>query len=173
MGDCPSGLVLRIGTPDDAPVIAEMVGELASYEKLADSNRCTPEAIRAELRDPRRVLEVLIAEVKGQSAGLASFFTTYSTFAAKRGIYLEDIIVKPAFRHRGVGSALMRELARIAHERDCGRMEWTTLLWNTPAIEFYESLNATPNEAWTTYRLTGVSLKKLAADAATAAHDLT
>lgn len=157
-------LSLRIGKPADAAVIAEMVGELAVFERVGDQNHSTAETIAAELSASDGVLEVLLAEIGGQAVGMATFFTTYSTFAAKRGLYLEDIYVKPAFRHQGIGSALMFHLAAIARERDCGRMEWTTLLWNTDAIEFYEAMGATPNDAWTTYRLTDGSLRQLASD---------
>ena len=163
MQDFTAGdLTIRMAGPDDAEVLAGMVGELAEYERLGDINRSTAETLRAELSAPDGVLEACLALHQGQPAGMATFFTTYSTFAAKRGLYLEDIFVKPAFRHKGYGTHLLQFVARIAVARDCGRMEWTTLLWNTDAIEFYEARGATPNDAWTTYRLIGDSLKRMA-----------
>jgi len=157
-----TGIDIRHATAEDAGVISEMVGLLAEYERLADLNRATADSLCRELADSHGVLKAVIAFCDGHPAGMATFFQTYSTFAAKRGLYLEDIYVRNEYRHRGIGTALLRFVARFAAERDFGRMEWTTLLWNTPSIEFYESLGATPNDAWTTYRLSGESLQKLA-----------
>ncbi|MDA3962267.1 MAG: GNAT family N-acetyltransferase [Planctomycetota bacterium] len=163
MNDFKAGsLTIRMAGPDDAAVLAEMIGELAEYERLGDINRSTEETLRAELSAPDSVLQACIAFEGETPVGMATFFTTYSTFAAKRGLYLEDLFVQQDGRHHGYGTELLRYVARYAVERDCGRMEWTTLLWNTVAIEFYEALGATPNDAWTTYRLIGDSLKRLA-----------
>ena len=157
----PPGLELRFATPADAEVISAMVGDFAAYERL--TSQSTPESVRHELARPDRVIEVVVAFVGGRPAGFAVFFPTYSTFVARRGLYLEDIFVRDEFRSRGVATALMRFIARVAVERNYGRVEFTVLLWNTVAIEFFEVLGATPNSAWTTYRLTGVWLHKLAA----------
>jgi GNAT superfamily N-acetyltransferase len=158
----PPDLTVRLATADDAPILAQLVGELAAYERREDENRCTPEALRAEMTAGDRVLEAVLAFVGSEPVGMAGFFQTYSTFAARRGLYLEDLYVREAWRHRGVGAAILRQVAQVALGRDLGRVEWTTLIWNTAAIEFYEALGATPNAAWTTYRLTGAWLQKVA-----------
>lgn len=155
-------LILREATVDDAEVLSRLVAELAAYEDLSADNRCTVEAIRDELGRGDRALEAVLAEIDGEVVGMATFFQTYSTFAAKRGLYLEDIYVVAEHRHKGVGTAILRHVVRLARERGYGRVEWTTLLWNTPAIEFYETLGATPNDAWTTYRLSGEWMERLA-----------
>lgn len=166
------GLEIRIAGPDDAGILAQMVAELAEFERLGDVNNSTEETLRAELSAPDRVLEAVVATVDGAPVGMATVFHTYSTFAAKRGVYLEDLYVVHDWRHRGVGTAILRYVARRAIDQGFGRMEWTTLLWNTDAIEFYEALGATPNEAWTTYRLSGAGLARLAdADRAAARGD--
>ncbi len=156
------GLAIRRATCADAEVLARMVGELAEFERLSHSNAMTPEAMTTELSSVDPVLEAIIAELDGQAVGMATYFSTYSTFAAARGLYLEDLYVVPTSRHRGVGTALLRWVANRAVERGCGRLEWTTLLWNSDSIEFYERLGAKPNDAWTSYRLTGESLQALA-----------
>ena len=163
-------VVVRSATLADAEAISEMVGELAAYEQLADTNCATPETIRAAMESDSGRLEAVIAELHGSVVGFAAFFFTYSTFAAKKSLYLEDIYVKDDWRHHGIGSRLLGEVAHIADERDCGRMEWTTLLWNTEAIEFYEGLGARPNDAWITYRLSEQNLDDLAAAAAARKH---
>ena len=120
------------------------------------------EALLAKhLFGPRPYAETLIAEDAGQPIGFALFFHNFSTFLARPGIYLEDLFVVPEHRGQGVGRALLRELARIAVERDCGRLEWSVLDWNADAIGFYERLGATPNSEWTVYRLTGEALAEL------------
>ncbi|MHC5067832.1 MAG: GNAT family N-acetyltransferase [Planctomycetota bacterium] len=154
-----------MATTDDAPVLAGLIAELADFERLAEINRCTPENLAAELCAEDGVLQAVVARINDEIVGMAGFFVTYSTFAAKRGIYLEDLYVRDEYRHHGVGTALLRYVANIAVERDYGRMEWTTLLWNTDATEFYEALGATPNDAWTAYRLIGGSLQRLASGA--------
>ena len=158
----PENLVLRPAGPDDAEALVGMVEQLAAYENLSADNHCTAEALRHELSQSHRALEAVIAWVGDEPIGMATFFQTYSTFAARRGLYLEDIFVREEHRHYGVGTEILRYVARLARERGYGRMEWTTLLWNTPAIEFYESLGAKPNDAWTTYRLSGEGMDRLA-----------
>jgi GNAT superfamily N-acetyltransferase len=149
---------IRPATAADAALILELIRELAVYEKLADEVVATEESVRETLFGARRAAEALIASVDGAPAGFAIFFSNYSTFLARPGIYLEDLFVKPAFRRRGVGRALFVHLARLAVERRCGRFEWSVLDWNAPAIAFYKSLGAVPMSEWTVFRLTGAAL---------------
>ncbi len=157
--DAP-GLVVRLATADDAAVLSEMIAAFAAYERLP--NHSTAQSLGHELARPDKVIEALVAFLDGVPVGFAVFFPTYSTFAAKRGLYLEDIYVKEEYRNRGVATGILKALAKIAVERDYGRVEFTVLLWNTVAIEFFETQGATPTSAWTTYRLTGEWLQKLA-----------
>jgi GNAT superfamily N-acetyltransferase len=149
-------------TPVEAPVILEMIGELAEYEKLSHIVTATEEQIRQTLFGPQRAAEVLLAEWNGEWAGFALFFPNYSTFLAQPGIYLEDLYVKPHARGQGLGIGLLKELARIAVARGSGRVEWAVLDWNSPSIEFYKKLGAVPLDEWTVYRLAGEALRKLA-----------
>ncbi len=158
-----SNLFIRPATRDDVPVILGFIRALADYEKLADQVVATEAKLAATLFGPRPVAEVLIAEWQGKPAGFALFFHNYSTFLAQPGIYLEDLFVLPEHRGRGIGKALLVQLAKIAVERDCGRFEWSVLDWNTPAIEFYHALGAKPMDEWTVQRVTGDALKTLAA----------
>jgi GNAT superfamily N-acetyltransferase len=153
-------------TPDDVPTILALVRELAEFERLLDQVRATEEQIRKALFGPRPYAEVLIARVDGEVAGFALFFHNLSTFLAKPGIYLEDLYVRPKFRGGGCGASLLRRLATIAVERDCGRLEWSVLNWNQRAIDFYKSLGAEPLDEWTMYRVTGEALERLAAQSA-------
>ena len=156
------GLTLRIATVDDAQILNEMIVAFATYERLPHAS--TVESLRAELSRPDRVFEAVIAFLDGKPVGFAVFFNTYSTFIAKRGLYLEDIYVREEYRNKGIATALLKHIAKVALERNLGRVEFTVLLWNTVAIEFFETLGATPNAAWATYRLSGEWLAKLAAD---------
>lgn len=158
-----SNLVIRPASRDDVPVILGFIRALAEYEKLADQVVATEEKLAATLFGARPVAEVLIAEWQGQAAGFALYFHNYSTFLAQPGIYLEDLFVLPEHRGRGIGKALLVQLAKTAVERDCGRFEWSVLDWNTPAIEFYHALGAKPMDEWTVQRVTGDALKALAA----------
>ena len=153
---------IRLATADDIGAINEMVTLLAEYEQLADSNACTEQALRNELCDPNGVLKAAVAIQEERHVGMATFFQTFSTFAGHRGVYLEDIYVREEARHQGVGSRLLRFVARTALDWNCSRVEWTTLIWNSGAMEFYESLGARPNDAWTTYRLDGDWLRRQA-----------
>jgi GNAT superfamily N-acetyltransferase len=126
------------------------------------TNASTEESLRCELQSSDASLQVLLAEMDGNAVGFATFFQTYSTFAARRGLYLEDIYVPDSHRNQGIATGILRHLAKIAVERRYGRVEFTVLLWNSIAIEFFEGLGATPNTAWTTYRLSGEWLEKLA-----------
>ena len=155
-------ILVRSASTEDVPLIHTFIKELAEYERLSHEVFATEEMLREQLFGGRPVAEVLIAELGGGAAGFALFFHTFSTFIGQPGIYLEDLFVIPEARGRGVGKALLAELARLAVERGCGRVEWAVLDWNTPAIGFYDSLGALPNEEWTVYRLTGAPLAALA-----------
>ncbi|HTU67154.1 MAG TPA: GNAT family N-acetyltransferase [Steroidobacteraceae bacterium] len=157
-------LKIRPATPDDAPLIANLVRELADYEKLLPEAKGTDADFRRELEAPNPVIRVLIAEWNGEPAGFALYFFNFSTFVARPGLYLEDLFVRPALRSHGIGRALLRELARIAQARNCGRMEWAVLDWNEPALRFYKSLGARPMTEWIVHRLTPVEIGKLAAE---------
>jgi GNAT superfamily N-acetyltransferase len=149
---------IRSATADDAALILALIRELATYEKLAHEVVATEATVRETLFGARPAAEALIASVDGVPAGFAIFFSNYSTFLARPGIYLEDLFVKPTFRRRGVGRALFVQVARLAVERRCGRFEWSVLDWNAPAIAFYRSLGALPMSEWTVFRLTGQAL---------------
>ena len=153
---------IRPATERDVPLIREMIEALAVYEKLRHACVATDEDLRHTLFGPRPAAEVLLAYEDGAPAGFALFFHTYSTFLAQRGLYLEDLFVKPEYRGRGVGRALLQRLAAIAVERRCGRFEWSVLDWNEPAIGFYKKLGAVPMDEWTIFRVTGDALKRLA-----------
>jgi GNAT superfamily N-acetyltransferase len=154
-------LAIRPAVRADVPVIAELIRGLAHYEKLEDQVTMTEERLAANLFGPHHYAETLIAEDQGSPVGFALFFHNFSTFLAQPGIYLEDLFVVPEHRGRGVGRALLKELARLAVERECGRLEWSVLDWNREAIGFYERLGARPNSEWTVYRLTGEALSAL------------
>jgi GNAT superfamily N-acetyltransferase len=157
-------LNIRPATRADAPTIATLVRELADYEKLLHEAKAGAEDFLRELDSPNPVIHVLIAEWNGEPAGFALYFFNFSTFVGRPGLYLEDLFVRPAHRKHGIGRALLRELARIAQERNCGRMEWAVLDWNEPALRFYKSLDARPMTEWIVHRLTPVEIGKLAAE---------
>jgi GNAT superfamily N-acetyltransferase len=146
----------------DTPVILSLIRDLAEYERLGHEVEATEEDIRESLFGDWPGAEVVLAYVGGDLAGLALFFHNYSTFLGRRGLYLEDLFVRPAYRGRGVGRRLLAHLARLAVERKCGRMEWWVLDWNESAIRFYRSIGAVPMDDWTVYRLTGDALARLA-----------
>jgi GNAT superfamily N-acetyltransferase len=158
-------LAIRAATPDDAPLILELIRALASYEKLAHEVVATEDSLRRALFGERPYACALIASWNGQPAGLALYFFNFSTFLARPGLYLEDLFVVPALRGHGIGKALLSELARRALAVNCGRMEWSVLTWNTPAIRFYETLGARPIDEWRTFRLTGEAIEALARSA--------
>lgn len=157
---------IRSATNDDVPLILQFIKELAEYEKLAHEVTATENLIRENLFGKRRTAEVLLAFEGDEPAGFALFFHNFSTFVGKPGIYLEDLFVRPRFRGRGYGKALMLCLARMAQERDCGRFEWSALNWNTPAIDFYRRLGAKPMSEWTIFRLSAKEIGALGAGAA-------
>jgi GNAT superfamily N-acetyltransferase len=152
---------IRFATVDDTKVIAELIQALASYERLSGEVTLTEEALRESLFGPRPYAEVLLAEERTQVVGFALFFHNYSTFLGKPGIYLEDLFVRPEFRHRRYGKALLVRLAQIAQSRGCGRLEWAVLNWNQPAIDFYRSIEARGMSEWTIFRLTEDRIRKL------------
>ena len=154
-------VVIRQGERADVLVIAELIRGLARFEKLEHEVTMTEEMLAANLFGPHHYAETLIAEDEGAAVGFALFFHNFSTFLAQPGIYLEDLFVIPEQRSHGVGRELLRELARLAVERGCGRLEWAVLDWNRDAIAFYERLGARPNSDWTIYRLTGEALSSL------------
>src|SRR3984893_13737811 len=155
---------LRPATEQDVPVILDLIKQLAEYEHLSDKVIATEQRLRDTLFGERPAAEVLLASLEGEIAGFAVFFTNYSTFLAKPGLYLEDLFVKPHARGKGIGKALLARLAKVAVERDCGRVDWQVLNWNEPSIRFYEALGAVPLSDWTTYRLTGEPLVKLSSE---------
>jgi GNAT superfamily N-acetyltransferase len=156
--------VIRSATEADLPLILELIEGLADYERLRHECRATIPLLRDSLFGPHPAAEVLIAEHEGVPAGFALYFHNYSTFLAQRGIYLEDLFVKPAFRGRGIGHALLVRLAQVAIERQCGRLEWAVLDWNESAIGFYQRLGAKPMVDWTVFRLADTALARLAAE---------
>jgi len=149
-------------TERDVPQILELIKGLAEYERLSHVVEATEDRLRRTLFGDRPAAEVWMAHHKEnggeECAGFALFFTNYSTFLGKPGLYLEDLFVKPHLRRKGIGMALLKKLAEIARERDYGRMEWSVLDWNEPAINFYKKLGALPLDEWTMFRLTGESL---------------
>jgi GNAT superfamily N-acetyltransferase len=155
-------LTIEPATEADLPLIRALIGELADYEKLADEAVATLDSLRDSLFGSRPSAETLIARSGGESAGFALFFHNYSTFLGRHGLYLEDLYVRPAFRGRGIGRALLVHLARLALARGCGRFQWAVLDWNRPARDFYESLGALPHPSWVSYRIEGDALRRLA-----------
>ena len=156
-------MVIRSATPDDAAPIHRLVIALATYEREPEAVVSTPDGIRAQLADPRPPFECLLAEDEGTIVGFALFFPTYSTWLGKQGLWLEDLFVLETHRRRGIGRALLARVAELAVARGCGRLEWSVLDWNRPALDFYRSLGAVARETWTTHRLTGDALGALAA----------
>ena len=159
-----SDAAIRISraTVRDVPLIQQLIRELAEYERAPSEAVATVEGLTAALFSDPPHAEVLLAHVGDDAAGFALFFYNFSTWTGKRGIYLEDIFVRPPMRRHGVGAALFREIARIAVERDCPRLEWAVLNWNELAINFYKKIGATAKDDWTTFRLAGETLRKLA-----------
>ncbi len=154
-----TGIQIAPAGETDLPLILSFINELAVYEKLQDQ-------VVATLFGRRPGAEAVIARIDGEPAGFALFFHNFSTFLGRRGLYLEDLYVRPAFRGRAIGKSLLTHLARLAVERGCGRFEWAVLDWNKPARDFYESLGAEAHPAWINYRVTGAALQRLATGAA-------
>ena len=160
-------LQIRPAAPADVPTLVRLISALAEYEKLSHLLEVTPEKLHAQLFGERPPAEALVAELRPQGqapvpAGFALFFTNFSTFLCKPGLYLEDLFVLPEHRGAGVGKALLRHLAGLAVERGCGRFEWSVLDWNEPAIRFYEAMGATLMTDWRICRVTGEALTQMA-----------
>jgi GNAT superfamily N-acetyltransferase len=154
--------LIRAATPDDVPLILQLIRELAEYERLSHEVRATEERLHATLFAPQPAAEALIAEVDGEPVGFAVFFASYSTWEATPGLYLEDLFVRPSARGRGLGRELLEHLARLTAARGWARLEWRVLDWNEPSIAFYKKLGAEPLGDWTVFRVAGDALKKLA-----------
>ena len=154
---------LRAAAPRDVPAIAGLIAELAAFENLSHLLRLTPETLAPHLFGERPVVESVVAESAGTVVGFALFFTNFSTFLAKPGLYLEDLYVQPAFRGAGIGKALLSHLGALAVARDYGRFEWSVLDWNENAIRFYEKMGATVMPDWRICRVAGDTLQSFAA----------
>lgn len=161
--DAVPGLVLRPATAADAGLILRFIIELAVYEKEPDAVVTDEDGIAASLFGQGATAKALIAELDAEPVGYAVWFASYSTWLGRNGLYLEDLYVTPEMRGRGVGKAILRQLAALAVAQGCGRMEWSVLDWNAPAIAFYESVGARPQSEWTVFRLTGDALSTFAA----------
>jgi GNAT superfamily N-acetyltransferase len=153
---------IRPAQPDDVPTILVLIRDLAEYERAPNEVVTTEEQLRDSLFGPHPAAEVLLGEEAGAPVCFALFCHNFSTWMGRRGLYLEDLFVKPAVRGKGYGRALLVRLAQIARERECGRMEWAVLDWNEPAIQFYRKLGARPNDDWTIFRLTREGIANLA-----------
>jgi GNAT superfamily N-acetyltransferase len=149
-------------TAQDVPAILTLIRGLAEYERLSAEVTATEERLRESLFGAKPEAEALMAWAGAEPVGFALFFQNYSTFLARRGLYLEDLFVLPEWRKRGIGRKLLARVAALAVERGCGRLEWAVLDWNEPALRFYRSLGARAMDEWTVYRLTGEAIRKLA-----------
>jgi len=149
-------------TDADVPLILQLIKALAEYERLAHEVVATEAMVRESFFGAAPHAQAVIARIDGDAVGLMIWFSTYSTFLSRPGIYLEDLFVLPAWRGKGVGKALLRHLARLALDRGCGRIEWSVLDWNETAIRFYRGIGARPMDEWTVYRMTGDAIKQLA-----------
>ena len=162
-----TGLQIRPAKESDVPVVVDFIRKLAEYGDISSEATVTAADVRAALFGPRPVAEALLAYVGDEPAGFAVFSFTFSSFMGKPGIYVEDLFVEHRFRGHGVGKALLITLAQRGRERGCGRLEWSVLNWNEQAMEFYQDIGAVPMEEWTTFRLTGEALERLASGAST------
>lgn len=160
----PTPFRIRAATPDDAPMLARLIDELAAYEQLSHASHPNPDALRLHLAtDAQPRCEALLAELTttDRAIGFALFFPSYSTFLTRWGLYLEDLYVQPDYRGMGVGFSLLARVARVAVARGCERLDWSVLNWNEVALRFYEQIGATPMKEWTMMRLTGKPLQRL------------
>lgn len=153
---------IRPAEPADVELLFELIVELATYEKAPEQVHGSPELLRRSLFE-QKVAEGLVVEVGGEAVGYAFFFTTFSTWECRPGIWLEDVFVRPEHRRGGIGQAVLAHLARIAVERECARLDWCALEWNQPALGFYDKLGATRLDEWLMLRLDGGGLRRLAA----------
>ncbi len=154
-------LNLRFAEPADSAVLFDLIQALAEYEKLSHAVTGNAESLKEHLFGSNKYIEAILAEYAGQAAGFALFFHNYSTFLTKPGIYLEDLFVLPKYRRKGIGKAMFTKLAQIAVQRNCGRLEWSVLDWNEPAIAFYRSMGASILDDWRICRVTEEGLNKL------------
>lgn len=154
--------VIKPATKKDVPVILSFIQKLAAYERLSHEAVATVELLQRTLFGQRRTAEVAIGYLKNQPVGFVLFFHNFSTFIGKPGLYIEDLFVEENYRRRGFGGALLAHVAKLAVERDCGRVEWSVLDWNEPAISFYKKIGAVPMNEWTVFRVTGDQLAALA-----------
>ncbi|USJ02036.1 GNAT family N-acetyltransferase [Xanthomonas prunicola] len=157
------GPQIRSATPDDVPLLHELITALAAYEREPDAVKASLEDLRTSLFGEGATAHALICEQDGQALGFAVYFFNYSTWLGRNGLYLEDLFVRPEARGKGAGLALLRHLAQLAVQRGCGRFEWSVLDWNQPAIDFYQAVGARPMDGWTVYRLDGERLAAFAA----------
>ncbi|MDY6806990.1 MAG: GNAT family N-acetyltransferase [Cyanobacteriota bacterium] len=155
-------IIVRSAMPPDVSILFELIKALAEYEKLSHAVTGSAELLEDHLFGERPLAEAIVAEYKSETAGFALFFHNYSTFLTKPGIYLEDLFVLPEYRGRGIGKKLITHLAELAVERNCGRLEWSVLDWNSPAIAFYKRIGADILDEWRICRVTGDSLSTLA-----------
>lgn len=155
-------ITIRQARQEDATAIYDMIYELAVYEKAPGEVVTTPDEIRETLFGAGSKTEALICEIGGKIVGYAVFFTSYSTWLGRNGIYMEDLYISPDYRGQGAGRALLKNIAQCAVKRQCGRLEWSVLDWNQPAIDFYLSIGALPQSEWVRYRLDGEALLKFA-----------
>ncbi|MDR0584686.1 MAG: GNAT family N-acetyltransferase [Treponema sp.] len=154
-------ILLRFAEEKDSALILDFIRGLAEYEHLLDKVQADEANLRKYIFE-KKIIEVIIGEYDGKPAGFTLFFYNFSTFLGKPGIYIEDLFIKPEFRGKGLGKIFFAFLAGIALERDCGRLEWACLNWNEPAIRFYKSQGGRPMDEWTTYRVMGEDIEKLA-----------
>ena len=156
------GAVLRLARPGDEDGILDCIRKLAEYEREPDAVQTTAGDLRQTLFGPAPSVFAHVVDRDGEIIAIAVWFLNYSTWTGRNGIYLEDLFVRPEHRGHGLGKALLAAVARLADERDCGRLEWAVLDWNEPALRFYRSLGAVPQDDWTLYRLSGNALQKMA-----------
>lgn len=159
--DAPPTCKLRAAQSSDTPLLLQFIHELAEYERLSDHVIATEDSLRQWIFGARPAAEALICECDGEPAGFAVYFYHFSTFVGRPGLYLEDLYIRPRFRGRGLGRAVLRHLAQLAVARGCQRFEWAVLDWNQPAIDFYRSLGAEPMSDWRIFRLAGEALRQL------------
>jgi len=156
------GFHIRSATKADVPIVLSFIKKLADYERLSHEVTATEEVLRKTLFGRKSTAEVAIGYLNREPVGFVLFFHNYSTFLGRPGLYIEDLFVDESFRRRGFGRALLLYVARLAEERDCGRLEWAVLDWNEPAVAFYKKLGAVPMSEWTVFRVTGEGLSHLA-----------
>lgn len=155
------GFTIRFAEVSDVPLILEFIKKLAAYEKMLAQVTATEEVLRESLFE-RKIAEVIIGEFKNKPVAFALYFHNFSTFLGRPGIYLEDLYVEPEMRGQGIGTIMLAFLAKLAQERNCGRLEWWCLDWNVPSIEFYKSIGAIPMDQWTVFRVHDKALNELA-----------